>query len=235
MTINVVKIVSPDLFVENESIAFNPHLAILRVGSVPALSAVTFIATKSGASYDLDELAVACGNEAMAFILNIVGDNYRAWLFVSDGPWKPATRVARHKKLWKNHADLVSSNGVLEVGEEAEMESGGLVRFAGLLEVTGEAFIKAIRLVRTNWACAIIFSKRANFGSQASARSIFLSAFPKTNGVQRASIDWMTLAMDICPLGDILIRVSGLFDDHEAAVDVIADKGLLLKRKGKGL
>ncbi|MHB1423455.1 MAG: hypothetical protein ACYC3I_09735 [Gemmataceae bacterium] len=227
MIINVSKIVSPDLFVENESLMLDRHRAMQYVNTIPSLSAVTFVATKSVASFDLDELAIACGNEAMALAANVIDESYHVWLFVSDGPWRPTTPVARYKKLWKDHLDLVNSPGVLRIGEEVEIESGGLIRFAGLLEVSGKAFDKAIRLARTNSACAIILSSRSNIDSKTCVRSIFLSAFPETSGIQQTSVDWMTLAIDLCPKGDLLIRVSGLFDDPVAAVDVIAAGGII--------
>jgi hypothetical protein len=117
--------------------------------------------------------------------------------------------------------------GGVKLGGELENQSEGFVGFAGLLEVSPGSFAKATKVVRTNSAYAIICSNRATIILHESIYSIVLSAFPHTNTTQQVSIDWLRLALDLCTQGDILIRVSGLFDDHEASVDLIAVKGVL--------
>jgi hypothetical protein len=222
MITRIYKIIYENVF-DNANWPLFDKLSVMRDSNpVPNLTVIEFIAERSNISQDLGEIASAAGTEAMILVKEIADKEYRTWLFVAHGPWQAINRIVRHKKLWKEHHELVSSCGVLNVGEETEIESHGRIRFAGLLEVTGDSFAKAINLVRTNSACAIICSKRPNIDSQTSVRSIFLSAFPKTDGMQSVSVDWMTLATALCPQGDILIRVNGLFDDREVAVDVIA-------------
>lgn len=224
ITNKVRKIVSESVFDDDRWPLFDKERAASYSIAVPPLTVIEFIATGSD---DLGELATAAGAEAIALITSIPGIEYRTWLFVAHGPWQLANRIVRYNKLWKEHRDLIQSSGVIKVGDEVEIESSGLIRFAGFLEVTGEAFLKAINLVRTNSACAIICSKQPEIDSEASVRSIFLSAFPEADGTRQVSVDWMTLAIYLCPQGDILIRVSGLFDDREAAADVIAAKGII--------
>jgi hypothetical protein len=230
MTINVTTIVSPDLFVTNDSVMFDRQRALQYSPTIPQLGAITFVASKSHACNSIEELVVACAKKATSFVWNALDKEYRTWLFVSDGPWRPATRIARHQRLWKRHRELLDCSGVLRVGQDVEIESTGLIRYAGLLEISGDAFVQAVQLARTNSACAIICSKRPNVDSEASVQSIFFSAFPEVEGSPQVSINWMPLALYLCPQMDIVIRVNGLYDDREAAVDVIAIRGIILSR-----
>ena len=59
MTIEIQKILSPDLFVENQSILFKRHRAIERGEQFPPIGAVTLIATGSDT---LERRAIACGH-----------------------------------------------------------------------------------------------------------------------------------------------------------------------------
>jgi hypothetical protein len=227
MTTNIRKIVSPDLFVENDSILFDRRRAAALVESVSPLGAITLVNSES-ASETLGMRAIACGRGAVSLVSSVLGTDYRLWLFVADGPWKHASRITSHHKLWKNHRDLVEYDAVLKIGDEIEIVSDGLIRYAGLLEISCNSCDKAINSVRTNASFSMIFSKRPNVDSAQGVRSIFSSAFPKKDGVEQVAVDWLSLALGLCPQSDILIRVSGLFDDREAAVDVIATEGTIL-------
>jgi hypothetical protein len=236
MTINVTRIVSPDLFAENESIVFSRLRALQLLSTVPPLGAVTFVAAKSEASADLEKLATACGNDAIALIMNASHENYRVWLFVSERfeiPWtqnenSKQLRFTRYRKLWHKHLDLIASGRRLKSWEGVTIESKACVHFAGLFEVPSSLYSNAINAVRTNPTFSIIVSKRPNMGSAKSVRSIFGSALGSKDGNDHTRVDWLALAVNVCAEGDILVRVSGLFDDHEAAVDIIATKDVIV-------
>jgi hypothetical protein len=219
---NIKILASPDLFLDNESLLMDRQHALQYSVSVPPLGAVTFVAARSSKLQELGELAAACAEKARNLVIDSVGKEFCVWLFIADGPWKPATRIARYNRLWRRHPEIVNSSGVGKVGQEVEFESGGQIRFAGSLEISGNSFSKAVELVRTNPSCAMIMSKRPDMGSSSSTRSIFLAAFPEKGELAQVRVDWMRLAINLCPQGDMLFRVSGSFDDHEAAVDVIA-------------
>jgi hypothetical protein len=229
MTINVTKIVSPDLFVKNESLLFDRLRAEKLQAIIPSIGAVTYTAMASDTSETLEKLAAVCGNEAVALAKSSLGPEFRLWLFVSDGAWREANRITKYHKLWKSHRDLTEAIDPLKISEEAELESGELIRYAGLLEISDHSCSIAINAVRTNSSFAMIFSKRADIDSSQGIRSIFASAFPKKDGVEQERIDWLTLALGSCTQGDILLRVSGLFDDREVAVDIIASEDIILK------
>jgi hypothetical protein len=229
MITDIHKVLSPDLFVENESILFDRRQAAAFVEDIPLLGAVTLIAKDSESSEMLEGRAIACGNEAMSLVRSVYNEDYRLWLFVADGAWKPASRIARHHKLWKFHRDLVQSASILKIGEQVPIESDGLIRYAGLLEISCRSCDKAINAVRTNPSFSMFFSKRQNVDSVESVRSLFSLAFPKKDGIEQIAVDWLSLALGLCPQDDILLRVTGLFDDREAAVDLIAVKDTVLR------
>ena len=222
MTIEVLRFISTDLYAENASLLFDSKRVDPPLTSVPPLGAVTFTAERTDPSQNLQDLAVACGREAFLLAGTTYSKAYRAWLFISDGPWKEATKIVQHQKLWKNHRDLVETGSSGRKSDEVAIEVGSLVRYAGLLEITDGLTEKAINSVRTCSSYAIILSSRHDIILNVSIRYIFSQAFTKQNGIERTSIDWMTLAIALCPQGDVLMRVSGLFDDREAAVDLIA-------------
>jgi hypothetical protein len=228
MTIKIAKTVTENVFESNEWPLFDPARAARYSRPLPAITIIEFVASRPSASEELDEWAKAAATEAVAFLASVLRENeYRTLLFVSQGPWQSANRIVKYRKLWKEHLDLVQTKGVRHIGAEVEINSASGIRFVGLLEVGGEAFIKAVNLVRTDSACAIIQSKRPEIDSEASVRSIFASAFPTKNGDPQVNLDWMTLALHLCPQSDILMRVTGRFDDREASVDVIAAKGVM--------
>ena len=223
MTISVSKYISTNLYVKNASLLFDPQRVHHQLDTIPPLGAVTFMAERTSPSQNLRDLAIACGKEAISLASRTYGKSCRTWLFISDGPWKQATRIALHQKLWKNHRDLVLGAERGQKSDEVAIEAGGQIRYAGALEVTDELIERAIESARVCSSCAIILSKREEVISQMSIRYIFSCAFPKQNGIEQTSVDWMNLAMALCPQGDVLMRISGLFDDREAAADLIAN------------
>jgi hypothetical protein len=93
MTISVSQVTSEDLFQPNESLVFDRHRAREFSTTIPRLSAVTFVAVKSEPAQRLMDLATVCGKAAMLSISRVRGADCVPWLFVSDGPWKRASRI----------------------------------------------------------------------------------------------------------------------------------------------
>ncbi len=222
MTIDVSTFTSEDLYSENLSLILDPQRLPPHLTAAPPLGAVTFVAKKSVPSQNLRDLAIACGREAFPLAKSTGNEVKTGWLFVSDGPWKDANRIVRHQRLWKNHRELVEAGTNGFKSDEVAIERDGKVRYAGLLEITDALIDKAIEATRVNTSFAIVFSSRTDIVFSESVSYIFSHAFTKQNGYEGTSIDWVTLAIALCPQGDVLMRVSGLFDDPEAAVDLIA-------------
>lgn len=222
MTIEVSRFLSEDLYVDNASLLFDRRQSGKHSTSAPPLGAVTFLAVKTDPSQKLQDLAVACGREAFSLVREAYKNPYKCWLFVSDGPWREATRIVLHQRLWKSHRDLLEAYVSGIKSEDVEIKVGNKVRYAGLVQISEELIEKAIDSVRVNSSFAIIFSRRSDIVTSRSIEEIFWNAFTQQDSVERTSIDWMALAVALCAKGDVLLRVSGLFDDNEAAADLIA-------------
>lgn len=221
MTPEVSRIMSPDLYVDNESLVFDHDRAESLCRPAPPLAAVSFVATTEGLPERLPELARACGDEAASFVAALSSPR-QGWLFVADGPWREATSLVLHRRLWKNRVSLGESQVGGRRSEEVAIRNGRNVRYAGVVEVTPELMDQAVDIVRTDHACAIIFSSRVDMTDPANIETIFRTAFSSAGGGGGMDVDWLALAVSLCPRGDVLLRVSGLFDDREAAVDLIA-------------
>lgn len=221
MVIEVRKHVSENLFVENESILFDYRRVAQQMSTIPSLGAVTFVAKRRDFSVSLRDLSIACGNEALSFVRRTLRETWQAWLFVSDGPWQSATRIRKYRKLWKNYPDLIAGDANVHMNNEVAMEAEGKVRYAGMLEIVDENYERAIDFARLNPAVLIMFSKHRDIDNEVFIEHVFRSAFPKSKGIEETRVDWMTLAVALCPQEYLLMRVSGCFDDREAAVDLI--------------
>jgi hypothetical protein len=227
MTTNVSRIYSPDLFSENESILLDADRARSYGISLPRIAALTFLSVRANWRESLDVHAASCVNEAIAFLMSGCGDaRYRLWLFVADGPWRLASRLTSYNKLWTARRDLADAPYALRRGEEVEFRDGQFCRYAGFLEISPNGCEAAIQSVRQNSSFSMVFSNRP-LESVENVKSAFHSAFPMEGEMRATSIDWLSLVMGLCPKGDILFRVTGQFDDREAAVDLIAQTDVL--------
>lgn len=223
----VTKHISPNLFVDNNSVLFDPNLLGCAPEQIPALGAITLLSRKESWSQTLQDLAGVCGREAFELVKEILGQSFKAWLFVSDGPWQDGSPYIRHKKLWKNNPELIRSDPHATRSEEIEFSLGDQIRFAGFLEITEGLIDKAIETTRTHSCFAVICTRRQTVNTAGEIRQIFENAFPRINGIPQSNIDWMRLALYLCPKGDVLLRVNGKFDDIEAAVDLIGSPNVL--------
>lgn len=190
------------------------------VASSLPLSAITFVAARDSLDIGLKECALACGRKAAEFISR-QSRTHDAWLFLADGPWYTPSRITTHKRLWSRHKDVLESDGVGLLSDELEFNDRNLIRYAGVVQVSRLAFERSIEVVRNQHSCAIILSSREDFESLENVKAIFDLAFRQIHYKRGISVDWGRLASGLCPLGDVLMRVSGMFDDREAAIDII--------------
>jgi hypothetical protein len=108
------------------------------------------------------------------------------------------------------------------------IETAAFVYFSGLLDISS-SIPEAINAVRTHPAYFIIVSARYNLDSAEGIRSIFSLCFPHEKDLEQLRVNWLSLAVGLCGHGDMLLRVSGLFDDREAAVDIIGSSDTIMR------
>ncbi|MBD3673949.1 MAG: hypothetical protein HUJ26_10540 [Planctomycetaceae bacterium] len=224
MTIRTKRITSPNLFVDNDSILFDRDRAKSFAEDIPDLSAITIIAQPSGFPVTLSDQAVSCAQEALSLIQAQVDRQYRMFLFVTSGPWQESNRIVRYKKLWKLIPNI---SGSVKFSEEVEFKRDNKLMYAGLVEFIISDINSLVEIARTDISSAIICSHRDKIDSLASINNIFTHAFPTYKEKPLTRVDWLALAIEVCPLGDILVRVNGTFDDRESAVDIISTKEII--------
>ena len=224
MTISVFKEISNDVFANYTSDYWEIGDFDSKSKKHTPLCALTFVAHQTSPNQNLRELAEACGREAFLKVISVFNNLYKGWIFVSDGPWREKTRIVEYKKLWKLNRDIYEACGAGIKSDELLFENGAAVRYAGFLEITEAMVDRAIDMVRTHYSCAIIFSRRKDIYNSLSIVQFFSAGFPKIKGVPQTRIDWKHLAMELCPNGDLLLRIHGRFDDREAAAELIGTK-----------
>jgi hypothetical protein len=108
-------------------------------------------------------------------------------------------------------------------GPEVPFESAEGVRFATMVELTDENFADGMRLLRDVRSGAVKLSALNDANAAEEIRRFFRCAFPLRKGVPDIQVDWVSLAAEYCPRGDILIRASGNWDELECSLDFIGE------------
>jgi len=228
MITKINKILSNNLFSDNQSIIFDRKQQLEKVGREVELGAITFISKKENSLQNLKDLASACGRVAFSHIEEKLGTAYTPWIFISDGFWKPNSLLQEKFGLWRYYQNLINKDPYLIKSKEIKIINNNKVRFAGVLKISDILIDDVIDFTRINHSSVIFFSNK-NAAKSYLIRQFFSHAFPKKNGIEQDRIDWPTLASYCCVKDDLLLRVSGLFDDLEAAVDIICTPKMMTR------
>jgi len=225
---HIRKVVTPDVFVENKCVTFDKSRALQISNAIPELAAVCIVATELELPREMELLDKAWADYAipLLFANPRMNRDYKVWLFASLGSWQPRSVMVKHYKLWKRFRNEWSLDD-FKLGPESMVESSEGIRFAGLAEVSKAGFFTATQIVRSSIACAIILSARAEISIERSIVQLFNSAFPPYKGTAQSSVDWLSLSLDCCQLGDVVIRASGPWCEREASLDFFMSPKLL--------
>lgn len=221
MTIKVSKITSPDLFKDNESIIFHRSHSSTSQDDQPKLAAISFVARKNQVHDTLGELAAACVHEACIKCSELENLGYNYYLFLSDNCWQSPTSRVMHLNLLVNFRQVIGELPSNSLGEVVSTRSIEGVRFATILPIMIPIGELVVETCRTCDSCFLLISKRESVCNGSSILYTFEQAFPVRAGLAQKQVDWMTLSLGMCPAGDVLFRIYGMFDDIQASVDVI--------------
>ena len=221
-------VVAPDVFVENECVTFHKSRALQITHAIPELAAVCIVATEVELPREMELLDKACADYAipLLFANPRMNRDYKVWLFASHGPWQPNSVMVNHYKLWRSFPSKWRLDD-FRLGPEIMVESSEGIRFAGLAEVSKASFFTATQIVRSESSCALILSARAEICIERGIVQLFNSAFPPGNGTAQWGVDWLSLSLDCCQLGDVVIRVGGSWCEREASLDFFMSPKLL--------
>ena len=232
MSTDVSMSLSNDVFHDSAWPLFNaPDLTEIP-SAESSIGAIELVTDSSPARQNLNAATHQAGKLMATMLESLQGEGFHVYVFIAHGAWLPDNRIVRHERLW-SHVPFLRSKGIGKKSDEVLLEAAKGLRFAGLIEVSGDTILESLQWARSNHASALIVSNRQEILSEASVREIFGHAFPARNKYDSA-IDWSSLAAGQCPKGDLVIRVAGEFDDQGVSIDIIghADrlKGLVAKK-----
>jgi hypothetical protein len=219
---NTQRIVTHDLYTENDSIIFDKRRVNHLAKAVPELVALSIITTKEGLPRDLELMDKICVENAtpLLFANPWLGSNHRLWLFAAHEPWQPKSRIIRYKKLWKSFLSKWDLS-VFRLSDEIMIESDEGIRFAGVAEVPETGFFTAAKILLENPSCALILSEREDINLENGIMNLFNAAFCPPDRKPQVGIDWLSLALDCCSQKDIVIRVVDSWDERIALINMI--------------
>lgn len=210
-----------NVFQDNDCVFFDLETATHVVDSVPKLAAMTILCEEKGLPRNLELMDKACAGYGERLLKNLtVNLNYKIWMFLAHGPWQMKSAVVRHNKLWKSLLKEWPLNA-RSLSQEIMVESQDGIRFAGVAEIGPESLFIATQILRQEQSGAIILSQRNGLDSKDGVLQIFRAAFPIEKGKERTRIDWLSLCLNLCVMGDVIIKIGGSWDERETSLDFI--------------
>lgn len=216
------KFIADDLFIKNDCVWFDRSKASRMTDAVPPLAAVCIVSIEHQLPRELELMDKACVEAAipLLFANERLSENCKVWLFLAHGPWQANSVMVKHRKLWRSFPSAWNLDD-FQLCRELMVESHKGVRFMGMAEVSQEGLFTATQILRSGSSGALILSQSDYCESEVDVPRIFNSAFPERAGAAQEQIDWLNLSLACCPSNDIVIRVSGSWDEREAALDLI--------------
>jgi hypothetical protein len=149
--------------------------------------------------------------------------SHRLVLFASTPFWTAPNAVQKRRALWGSDESLAWTRSAVSRTELEVTEPRGS-RFAGVVQVPEQELLKAADYARTHDAAVLLFSPEAEL-SENRVRSLFTRAFPRGG----SGSDWSALVLHCASSDDVVIKVSGAFDDVELAIDVFLSSALCVR------
>lgn len=92
------------------------------------------------------------------------------------------------------------------------------IKYAGIFLVNQDSFHKACVHIQSTSNAVIILSKENRLFSEDYLDKLFYSSAFEKDKVSFATLNWATLCLEICPLGDLVVNIGGAFDDLYRAI-----------------
>jgi hypothetical protein len=153
----------------------------------------------------------------------------RPSLFTADGQWQPVSRVVRRKGMAPRLDYLAETYGV-EVSDHGPivvLSDNGAIRHATVVPLSLDALPRVVRLLHRDQASAMILRRR-DFAEETEVLDMFADAFGPFRSSRRTEIAWSHLVVQrASERGDVLIQVSGSWDDRRAELTLYGPAGLI--------
>lgn len=176
------------------------------------LAATSYIATARTWPTDYRGLVDGCCTAARPVTEALFAEGYSVWLVLIGA----ALDAGRRSRL-RNYAlanPAIKDNLIEDVAMERVFHLTNAERTAGLYLMNAHKFRDGCQFLTHNLWAQIILSRRDEFLSEANLGLIYQSSVTDDNGISNPQINWQGLSVAVCPLGDIVVKTYGAFDDR---------------------
>jgi len=214
-----------DIFQKNECLRFDLAEAAFRVEVVPKIGAVSIICRDVDSNRSLEAMDNACIEHARAILFD--EERFNLFLFLAHAPWQSKSAMVKHNKLWKSFPKT-QLLGQCNLSQELMIESREGLRFAGVAKIDSDHLVPAMNILRhENHSAAMILSSRDDISTLEGIRALYDAAFPTIGNKGATRLDLLNLALKVCPLGDVVVRMGGTLDDRETSIDLLMESYLI--------
>ena len=170
---------------------------------------------------DYRNLFVSCSKESGEFRSRFLENGYRLYLFFV-GP-KIESRSARFPR-YKLSTQIAEERITILKSTEANYAENDAERSIGLYEIQDSDFADGCYfLSKQPWSILLISIRQLS--SALSIDELYRVVINKSNDkaayYPSQLIDWRSLSSVLCPLGDIVVKTSGRFDDRKRTIAYI--------------
>ena len=229
--LEIIMTTTPRIVVANDLFAQNDVLNLRREGScgdhaMCELAAFSCVANGPASGETWSDACTRVVPLAERFLdrnREFVGE--KLLLFVRAGAWGKQSRIAHKIGPWALNEELAAIRGrAIRVGPTLAKDGEGGVVFFAVAEFEFGSFSDCADFARQWSSSFLVICRSGVVPSAGAAELLFSHAFRSERGALHVgTVDWTALSCEVCRAGDIVIRVSGAFDDPDIAVDFIYD------------
>jgi hypothetical protein len=191
------------------------------------VAVVSVICRRGDANVSLASMMRACVQRFQPLLLSWLSalPQHCVLLFAATPFWDQHNVISRRRGLWGTK-DLSWLPAGAARSSAVEMRGADGLRFAGLAQISDAAFADAADFVRTHGASLLFVSPRIELDEDR-VRTMFTHVFPRSG----SAVDWAVVNQaEQCE--DIVLRVSGGFDDPEISIDAFVSADVLSRAGG---
>jgi hypothetical protein len=196
------------------------HLQLSRHGGL-ALAAIEYLFEAEPGWTDYKGMVAECCEAAEPLTHELFARNYKTWLLRID-----LKRNLEMKRRWPNYTlanelerqQLLGPLRIENVFPLSESE-----RRAGLFLIAEDKFCEACWFMTRNALSIAILSQREEFLCAETLTLAYKAAAFDQGGEPNSWLNWSALSAAFCPLGDVIVKTCGAFDDRKRAVNFVFD------------
>ncbi|MGJ4931479.1 hypothetical protein ACQR1I_30400 [Bradyrhizobium sp. HKCCYLS2038] len=187
----------------------------------PPLAMLEFSTSPVPSFVDVEKMMADVCEVARPLMLRLFADEFKFWFLRVD--------IERTPEMKRQRPDYALANQLRDahvLGPEAlesVLSALGSERRVGLFSIVEDRLFEACLFMTRNALSIGVLSARAQFPSNETLASAYRAAAFDDDGQRYDWINWRALAASLCPLGDIVVKTRGAFDDPYRMVDLVYD------------